>query len=256
MQWKKTIDSKFKKVFDVNSKQDPQDADSELYEDVKSPEDKLGQSPITDDFSQKDDAQPEGSVSSALNEENVSEESTNIDEKLKNISETIGQVLEEINNIKSTDISEYLIAKDAVSALTRSIQRATEETRRETLVRVLKDFAYCNEFALKTIRETREIYGFTEEVQKALDYIEGISFEMENVLIRWDVTPFEFDTFTSGSMKVTKVVPTDDELLDMKVKQTIFRGYMLGESVLIPQDVTIYRYARREQPTSNEDGKA
>ena len=150
------------------------------------------------------------------------------------------------------ELSNYMLTDDVVAAFNRSFIRATSETKENTEKQLLKDFAGCNETYLKMIGEMKEAYSDSSDVLEVLDYMEAFSYEIENMLMRWNVMPFENDSVVSGEIRIVKSEPTDDESLNMRIKTTITRGYRYGNNVLLPQSAVVYKYEASKQESALE----
>lgn len=174
-------------------------------------------------------------------------------DSLTTIESKIDEITAEVKELTELrqDLSKFMMTGDVIDAINRSLTRATTETRETTEKQLLKDFAGCNETYLKMIGEMRAAYSESSEVLQVLDYMEAFSYEIENMLMRWNVMPFENKTAITGEIRVVKTEPTDAREKDMEIKTSVSRGYRYGEYVLLPQSAIVYKYV----PSNSTDSE-
>lgn len=83
--------------------------------------------------------------------------------------------------------------------------------------------------------------------------LQNFRFELEEVLYRMDVTPYQNspDTLDRQLHKTRKVISTDDPNMDQKVAEVHKIGFYWREKVFRPEDVTIYRYTDSTEKSEN-----
>lgn len=144
-------------------------------------------------------------------------------------------------------LSKALLTQDIIDALVRAIDKSTGETRDDAVRGILKDIAHMIEAYLKMVADMRKDYADNEQSLQIIDEFESFTIRMENVLEKRDVSTFIGDAYDKKCMKVVKVVETDDPSKDQTIVSTFSRGYMVGNLVLLPQSVALYKF--RKQPT-------
>ena len=77
--------------------------------------------------------------------------------------------------------------------------------------------------------------------------LENLRFELEEVLYRMDVTPYEerLTKLDRKLHKTLKTLPTDNPDKDQEVAETHKIGFYWREEVFRPEEVTIFRYTQR-----------
>ena len=95
------------------------------------------------------------------------------------------------------------------------------------------------------------------ELRQYSSNLQNFRFELEEVLYRMDVTPYQNspDTLDRQLHKTRKVISTDDPNLDQKVAEVHKIGFYWREKVFRPEDVTIYRYMASTEKSENGNTK-
>ena len=151
---------------------------------------------------------------------------------------SIEEKLDRIGELQSQNV----LKKDLIDSLSMSISKASDETRREAIRSILKDVANTTELYRKFIADMRKDYADVPESPMIMNDFETFSIHLENILYLRDVDIFEQEDFDKTRMKVISVKETSDKELDMKIAEVKSRGYALGDQVLVPQSVILYKY--------------
>jgi len=95
------------------------------------------------------------------------------------------------------------------------------------------------------------------ELRQYSSNLQNFRFELEEVLYRMDVTPYQNspDTLDRQLHKTRKVISTDDPNMDQKVAEVHKIGFYWREKVFRPEDVTIYRYIASTEKSENGNTK-
>ena len=106
--------------------------------------------------------------------------------------------------------------------------------------------------------------GLSQELRQFQTNLENVRFELEEVLYRVDVTPYEeqLETLNRKLHKTLQVISTDDPKEDRKVAQVDKKGFYWRDKVFRPEEVKIYRYEppkvksedTTDEHTLNEEG--
>lgn len=95
------------------------------------------------------------------------------------------------------------------------------------------------------------------ELRQYSSNLQNFRFELEEVLYRMDVTPYQNspERLDRQLHKTRKVISTDDPNLDQKVAEVHKIGFYWREKVFRPEDVTIYRYTASIEKSENGNTK-
>lgn len=87
--------------------------------------------------------------------------------------------------------------------------------------------------------------------------LENLRFELEEVLYRMDVTPYEAPPkkLDRTLHKTVNTRETDDPDKDQEVAETHKTGFYWGEKVFRPEEITIFRYTPRSFETEETGGE-
>ena len=83
--------------------------------------------------------------------------------------------------------------------------------------------------------------------------LENVGFELEEVLYRLDVTPYEepLETLDRKLHKTVEVRPADRPELDRKVAKVHKTGFYWRDKVFRPEEVTIFQYGNKNEEKTN-----
>ena len=83
--------------------------------------------------------------------------------------------------------------------------------------------------------------------------LENVRYELEEVLYRMDVTPYEEhpEKLDRKLHKTLKAIPTDNPDKDRDVAEIHKIGFYWREKVFRPEEVTIFRYNEKEEEVTN-----
>lgn len=124
-----------------------------------------------------------------------------------------------------------------------------EDSFQKTVNPLLKSLIQLSDSVLKDIKYQKSI----ENNELFVDTLIGIDEQIQSILFDYDIE-FEENNeeLNAKHYLIVKAIPTDNEMLNNKVAETLSRCYMRGENVFRVGRVNVYKYNKPEEETGNE----
>ena len=180
----------------------------------------------------------------------INQENTHLKWEFNELSSTVRsleQQIEQVNKEKEALSSENEIKlkeKDkTISELSKTISRQQEEyniLQRE--YDMVKKTLNTNLSAVISIVKFCDFANVSDELSKSVSLHEILS-QLENILNKNDIYSIaDVDVdFDENIHRINEIIETDDETLDMKVYESLKRGFRKGQQCIEPQEVKVTR---------------